>query len=264
MFVYRFGNHIIINQYGMRTSPFTEKKIDNDYRVMVFGDSVLNGGSLTDHSSLSTSIVQDNLSELDQGHVIVGNISAGSWGPGNWLAYAKEYGFFEADVIVLVISSHDYVDNPNFKPLNENTHPTKSPISALLEGIERYLPRYLPQTDADSKKATDPDKFAAADGREAEKGLNDLRLFLEAAQANSSTVLVLQHWEKSEIENGRASPGYQRIKEVCELFGINPISLEPYFRRSIESGESPFRDNIHPNEVGQRLIAEAILENMPN
>ena len=264
--LYRFGNHFIVNQYGMRTTSFTIAQKGNDeYRIMVFGDSVLNGGVQTDHTALATTILKDRLSEVSNKNVVVGNISAGSWGPGNWLAYAKEYGFFGADIVVLVISSHDYADIPTFQALNKNTHPTERPISALLEGITRYLPRYLPQLWADSKSTTETDRFAEeADEQEAQKGLDDLRRFLELAKNNSTNVLVLQHWEKSEIERGFANSGNKSIKVVCEQMGITYISLEPYFRRSIESGVSPFRDNIHPNEMGQQLIAEAILENMPN
>ncbi len=75
--------------------------------------------------------------------IVVGNISAGSWGPGNWLAYAEEYGFFDADVIVLVISSHDIEDNPTYQKLNQYTHPTRRPIFALWEGLVRS-PRLFP------------------------------------------------------------------------------------------------------------------------
>ena len=86
--VKRFGNHIIINQYGMRTAPFAVHKADGEFRIMVFGDSVLNGGNQTDHAALATTILHEKLSVAKQ-RVVVGNISAGSWGPGNWLAYAK-------------------------------------------------------------------------------------------------------------------------------------------------------------------------------
>ena len=197
--------------------------------------------------------------------MVVGNISAGSWGPGNWLAHAKEYGLFGADIVVLVISSHDYADNPTFQALNKNTHPTEKPISALLEGITRYLPRYLPQLSTGNKNTTELDRFAAeVNEQEVQKGLNDLKRFLELAKSNLTNVLVLQHWEKSEIESGSANPGNQPIKVVCEQMGISPISLEPYFRRSIESGINPYRDNIHPNQVGQQLIAEAIFINTLN
>ncbi|MES2213101.1 MAG: hypothetical protein V4490_08220, partial [Pseudomonadota bacterium] len=80
----------------------------------------------------------------------------------------------------------------------------------------------------------------------------------------STNVMVLQHWDKSEIESGSANLGNQYIKIICEQMGISPISLEPYFHRSIESNSNPYRDNIHPNQVGQQLIAEAILANIPN
>jgi lysophospholipase L1-like esterase len=262
--LYRFGNHIVINQYGMRTEPFAAKKEKDEFRIMAFGDSVLNGGNLTDQADLATSLVRDELAKLGYKSVVIGNISAGSWGPGNWLAYAKEYGFFDADVIALLISSHDYVDNPTFRPLDKNTHPTARPVLAIFEGVERYLPRYLPHADA-RNNATETDRFPAEENeREVQRGLEDLRNFLVLAQEKARTVLVLQHLEKLEIENGTPHPGYQRIKAVCDQLGIIPISLEPYFRRSIESGANPYRDNIHPNEAGQRLIAEAIKANLPS
>ncbi len=260
--VHRFGNHIIINQYGMRSEPFERHKADDEFRIMVFGDSVINGGNQTDHTALATTILQERLRvrERAKGKVIVGNISAGSWGPGNWLAYAKEWGFFDADIIVLVLSSHDYADNPDFKPLDENTHPTKPPASALAEGITRYLPRYLPRFETE-KETKGSDNSPAK--REVIKALDDLREFLRLAKKNTSDVLIFQHWEKRELTEGTLGQGGLYIRGACESMGISPISLEPYFRRSMENGNDPYRDNIHPNPIGQKLIADAILENMP-
>jgi hypothetical protein len=265
--VYRFGHHFIVNQYGMRSTPFSTKKSVNELRVMVVGDSVVNGGNPTDHTELATSILKDKLAKIVRQNVVVGNISAGSWGPGNWLAYAKEYGFFDADIVVLVISSHDYNDNPSFAPLNHKTHPTEEPKSALIEGFEIYLPRYIPQMASSTslieayKGTQHEDKNAE---KEVEKGLGDLKSFLELAKSNSKTVLVFQHYEKPELESRHPKPGYQLIKATCDKMGIIPSSLEPYFRRSIESGVDPYRDFIHPNQTGQKLIAEAILAKIPH
>ena len=255
--VYRFGNHFITNEYGMRSESFSKKKSSDELRIMVFGDSVVNGGNLTDHAKLATSILKEKLTKILSKNVVVGNISAGSWGPGNWLAYAKEYGFFDADIIILVISSHDYIDNPTFQPLDKNTHPTKQPVSALLEGIERYLPRYLPQIPTRSI-ATENQQYIPEE-TEIQKGLGDLKNFLELAKNNSNNVFVFQHYAKSEIEGGYPQIGNKLIKETCNQLGIIPISLEPYFRQSIEDGLNPYHDEIHPNNIGQQLIAEAIL-----
>jgi hypothetical protein len=251
----------------MRSEPFSKKKNSNELRVMVFGDSVVNGGNLTDHDNLATTILKDKLSKILDKNVVVGNISAGSWGPGNWLAYAQEYGFFDADIIVLVISSHDYIDNPTFQPLDTNTHPTTKPISALIEGIERYLPRYIPKmsknqniTESNTVNVAETEPFIHED-KEVKRGLNDLKKFLELAKNYSNTILVFQHYERSEVISGHPEVGNKLINQTCQKLGIVPISLEPYFRHSIEDGINPYRDNdeIHPNNVGQRLIADAIL-----
>ena len=163
----------------------------------------------------------------------------------------------------MVISSHDYADNPTFEVLNDNTHPTKKPVSALLEGITRYLPRYLPLDTGGA--VSESDRFTKkVDEQDVLKGLNDLKYFMELAKKSSISVLVFQHWEKEEIERGVPKHGNQRIREVCESIGISPISLEPYFRQSIENGNNPYRDNIHPNHIGQKLIANALFESLPN
>ena len=259
--VMRFGNRIIINQYGMRTAQFDARRAnDKEFRIMVFGDSVLNGGNLTDHDALATTLMQKKLQEKQKS--VVGNISAGSWGPGNWLAYAKEYGFFDANIVVLVISSHDYADNPAFEALNENTHPTKRPVSAILEGITRYLPRYLPRFDA-SVPLKDPNVSKEIASKEVLQGINDLKNFLDLAKKNSAYVIVLQHWDRSEIERGIPEVGYQRIHQVCNSSGVSCISLEPYLRQAIKKGNNPYLDNIHLNQNGQKLIADALFDNLP-
>ena len=156
--VTRFGNRFVINRYGMRTDDFPAQKRPGELRIMVYGDSVVNGGNLTDHAGLATTMLRRELEARTGRDVVVGNISAGSWGPGNWLAYAREYGFFGADMIVLVISSHDSGDVPTFQPLDPATHPTESPVSAFWEGIERYVPRYiqgLAGVGTDKKVATE-------------------------------------------------------------------------------------------------------------
>ncbi len=261
--IYRFGNRIVINHYGMRTMPFAASD-SNDVRIMIFGDSVLNGGSLTDHDSLATTILQKKLAEKIGKKVIVGNISAGSWGPANWLAYAEEYGFFNASAVILIISSHDYTDNPTFQPLDKNTHPTSNPTFAFIEGVTRYLPRYLPQF----KQSDNSDDIGSLLENDIQNrshiGLRKLKEFLLLAKDKSQFVLVFQYWEKEEIERGEAKYGNSRIREVCESLGIYPIQLMPYFQHSLNIGNDPYRDDIHPNLIGQEVIATALLENLPD
>ena len=163
---------------------------------MVFGDSVLNGGAQTDHEALATSVLARDLSVAWQTPVVVGHISVGSWGPGNWLAYAREYGWFDADAVVLVMSSHDTADNPTFAPLNPNTHPTEWPWTAVGEGVTRYLPRYLP---ALLPAVEEPEKPVVSVDPQAEaQGLGDLRAFLlDCFDLLAMTGFLFRHCEEA-------------------------------------------------------------------
>jgi len=100
----------------------------------VFGDSVVWGGAVLDQSLIATD------RHRQAGITDVGNVAASSCGPGNWLGCARRFGFLQATGMVLVISSHDTIDNPSLTPFTADTnHPLQPPASVLAEGVERYL-----------------------------------------------------------------------------------------------------------------------------
>ena len=262
--VRRFGNSVRINAYGMRSDDFSEGKPESEFRLLVFGDSVLNGGALTDQVDLATELLQEKLETALEQPSVVGNVSAGSWGPGNWLGYAQEYGFFDADMVILLISTHDYRDNPTFAPLNPSTHPQRRPISALGEGITRYLPRYLPSLptwqERDHSGGLDVSSSDAnTDESEIERGLGDLSAFLELAKAQVPLVIVAQFLERSELLRGPGE-GYFLIRDEAKKLSVPVVSTEIYFREALQTGPELFRDNIHINELGQTVLAEALLD----
>ncbi|BDD87658.1 SGNH/GDSL hydrolase family protein [Desulfofustis limnaeus] len=251
--VQRFGNRFLVNGYGMRSEPFAVHKGEDELRLLVFGDSVVNGGNLTDHENLATTLLKDELFSLAGGRkVVVGNVSAGSWGPGNWLAYSQTYGFFGADVVVLVVSSHDVCDSPTFTPLDPITHPSKKPLSALSEGITRYLPRYVP--------IFMPDRPVVQDKKECDRarGLADLSAFLLAARSAGAALMVV-HWpERDEVAAVGPESGFADLGDLARELGVKSVEAAPSVAAALDNGASVYRDNIHPDEGGQRVLAEVL------
>ncbi|MEA1049020.1 SGNH/GDSL hydrolase family protein [Lamprobacter modestohalophilus] len=255
----RFDNRVFINAYGMRSPEFPQEKAAGELRVLVFGDSVLNGGNLSDQPELATSLLAERLKEVHGEPVIVGNVSAGSWGPGNWLGYVQTYGLFDADAIVLLASSHDIGDNPQHRPLNPQTHPQRRPVSALVEGVTRYLPRYLPRLSVGEEHP--PARADESPGARAEavaRGSEDLQAFLTLAVAQAPTI-VLQHPERSELGD-EAKPGRALIAQIAAKAGVDQRLLDPYLESATAQGTDPYRDNIHINAVGQRALADALFD----
>ena len=259
--VRRFGNRIYINNYGMRSESLQPQKDKNEFRIMIFGDSVINGGNLIDQDDLALTKLSHELSILFEKKIIVGNISANSWGPGNWLAFADEFGFFNADIIGVVLSSHDVNDIRKFLPLNPNTHPTQKPLLASVELVSRYLSRYLSRiTRSQGESRLDSDFEVDNLNIHSQEALPELRLFLEMAQKQTSSIVIFQHWTRSEIEKDDYPSGHKAIKDVCEEFGIRCVSLKPYFQSALEKGENLYRDDIHLTQKGQYHLYEALFD----
>lgn len=242
--VRRFGNRQLYNEQGMRSPPLNT--VSQPRSVLVLGDSVLNGGNLTDQKDLATTIATDD-------KIFFGNASAGSWGPANMSAWLDKYGVGKADTIIVVLSSHDLYDVPTFAPLNPLTHPTRAPVSALLEGIERYLPRYLP-----SLGSREPSNELFPSHKSAE-GPRQLEMLLDKAQKRGVKVCVILHQTRHEIAKG-ADPEHQDIIKLVSARHVPIVDFSRWTRPAQQSSAAPFRDDIHLNDQGQKLLVPALRE----
>lgn len=258
--IYRFGNRVRYNAWSMRSDDFLRYKADpGEFRVLVMGDSVINGGNQTDQVELATELLGTRLREAMGRPVVVGNVSAGSWGPANLLAYIQKFGLFDADMAVLVLSSHDLVDLPTFEP-TVGVHPdfpAQEPWLALEEGVTRYLPRYLPWGEG-VVEAGDPmgdatDPLAVAEGRA------KLAELVEVIEAAGVPVVAVQHLTREELV-AEPEPGHAAIAAVLAEAGVRTLQLGPALSVSLGTGDNPYRDRIHLNATGQRVLAEVLEE----
>src|ERR1035437_846257 len=72
---HRFGNTIEYNKFSMRTRNFAGIRTDpREIRVMVCGDSVINGGALTDQKDIATSRIERRLIEQYKRPAVVMNV----------------------------------------------------------------------------------------------------------------------------------------------------------------------------------------------
>lgn len=251
----RFHNLVHYNAWSMRSDDFSALKPPGEYRVLVIGDSVVNGGSQTDQGELATSILQRRLGAAMRRPVIVGNVSAGSWGPPNQLAYVRRFGLFGADVVVLVWSSHDATDMPTFAPTVGvlPDYPDHRPACAIAEGVTRYLLPRLRRTPSPPGDAppSPPDAKAVAECAAAEGEL------IDTARAAGARVIVIQHAEAREA-GGIWQPGHDEIRAVCLAHGMQPIDDAPAFLAAQQGGRQPYRDHIHPSAAGQGVLSDVL------
>lgn len=253
--VRRFGRQIIVNQYGMRSESFPERKHrTEELRILVMGDSVVNGGNRTDHSRLATTLLRDSLQNVNGRPVVVGNVSAGSWGPPNLLAWSHKYGLLDADVVVIVLSSHDASDVPTFSVLNAVTQPTERPVSALWEGVTNYLPRLFATRVADGASQEMHSHLRAPDL----VALDAFRQLVEVARNAGACVSVVQHLTQAELEHS-PGPGHEAVRVAAAELDV-PVSDDITSKVEVTNSAEPiYRDNIHFTDAGQELLARALV-----
>ncbi|MBP1806224.1 SGNH/GDSL hydrolase family protein [Rubellimicrobium aerolatum] len=244
--VMRFGNRQTYNEVGMRSGPLPR---DGTPVILVVGDSIVNGGSETDQAELATEILRRDLSGNGR-PAFVGNVSAGSWGPANQLAYLREFGTSDAEAVILVLSSHDASDVPAFAPLDPATHPTRTPPLALWEAVTRYLPRYLPDLGGGTAAETKTPAPGAA--------LGDLAALVGEVRAKGLPLCAAHHWTEEELGAGLTEDGRLLAAALAET-GVPVVDGGPGFEAALAVGGSPYRaDGLHPSVEGQAILADLL------
>lgn len=242
--VYRFGNRISTNEFSMRSKPISSS---DTLVVLKIGDSVINGGAHIDQDSLSSSILENDLS-LSLGKTVrVLNISAQSWGPDNAFQYIRKHGNFNADLIVLVFSSHDLHDNMHHQKVVgvHRAWPAEQPGSALADGLNRYVLSWIkiklgyPNEEYDYLLGFDDSKINPG-----------WEQFISYSRENNIPLMVYLHAEKEELNSGKYNKFGQQILQMLDSSGV-----QHFQGIQVVNQADYYRDNIHLNSMGHRVLA---------
>jgi lysophospholipase L1-like esterase len=257
----RFGNRIATNSYSMRSD---EVSASDSVVVLLVGDSVINGGSLTDHDSLASTKLEKRLSPTLGKKVRVLNIASGSWGPDNVAGYLNKYGLFNASLICVLTSSHDAHDIMwGQNPVGvDPSYPATQYNVALVELWHRY--RYLilyitnefffPSQKEEPVTSTDTTKQAKPEGiRKTGQAFNPgYQQLLDISQKASVPLFIYLHPEISEVserkfnDQGDEIMGFAKEKQVRLINELDLGITTDCYRDS---------DVIHYNDKGQALLA---------
>jgi hypothetical protein len=254
----RFGHRIEINQYSMRSEPIQKTPSASTQRLLLLGDSIVNGGWWTDQDNTISSLLVRSLSDsvtsnLQQVEVL--NASANSWGPRNELAYLQKFGSFNAQAVVLLINTDDlFATSPTALPVGrDRNYPDKKPPLALVELFQRYVSKQTPIPELEAVQNEGGDRV----------GLN-----LEAIgkiqaltrQANSQFLLVMTPLLR---EIGQPGPrdyeikARERLTEFCQVQEITYLDFLPIFN-SNQDPKALYHDHIHLNLQGNQLVSQVI------
>uniref|UniRef100_A0ACD5GQ20 SGNH/GDSL hydrolase family protein n=1 Tax=Desertifilum tharense IPPAS B-1220 TaxID=1781255 RepID=A0ACD5GQ20_9CYAN len=138
--ILRFGKHIRYNQYAQRSDPITLERSPGTLRILMTGDSVLNGGNPTDQPQTITELFKSRLQSAGYSAEVL-NASAGSWAIGNQLAYLTQFGLFNSDAVILQIGTHDLLQpTSTSQAVGRSPYfPNRTPKSAIAEAWSRYF-----------------------------------------------------------------------------------------------------------------------------
>jgi hypothetical protein len=238
---FRFRKYVNYNEHSMRSKPV---KQTDKIRILGFGDSVFNGGVQTEQDSLATSIIENTLTQEYEKNIRCFNISYGSWAPDNCYAYLKEKGDFGAALIFLVVSSHDAHDNMDFRKIIDihPSFPSKQHKSAIYELFSRYLVPHIMRRKTVGDHITKGKIFNSG-----------FLSFYNYTQENNIPLFIYLHPDIKELQEGKYDEQGDKIIEFCAENNIQLLKGIDY------ENESCFRDGIHLNEHGQRILANTLL-----
>ncbi|MCH7518009.1 MAG: SGNH/GDSL hydrolase family protein [Candidatus Dadabacteria bacterium] len=249
----RFGNRIKYNSYHQRS----EELADNpDYRILMIGDSVTNGGVLTDHKDIVTEVLEENLNLKYgvEGEVL--NASAGSWGIENEYAYIKRFGTFDSEIVILQLNTGDFLQYKSTKEVvGSHAMPDKKPSSALTELFYRYiLHRYILSNSSGSRDNNDMYK-------QFEKNLEALLGIIKQVKESNEQLIVVLTPLKNELDKKKSISVREMTKSLLDENEIIYIDL---LDDGLELQKSHFRDSIHFNRDGNQYMAYVLLELIVN
>lgn len=250
--VYRLFKTVKYNAYGLRNDPISATPEKGVERILCLGDSITYGGSEVDNSETYT----DQLGRLLPG-VEVLNASAGGWALANEARWLADHGLFGSRVLVLEIGENDLFQpfvgasvldrHPNF--------PTHPPMFAITEVLRKYILQKLRLTRVmEDPGVAESDLDQAA----ADAAMESVEQIHRYALAHGTTLVILYIDPPEPSVEPRIVAARDRLLAWATQASIQLVRPELAKHRSRDF--RAFRDSFHPNEHGNKIIAEGLAE----
>jgi lysophospholipase L1-like esterase len=254
--LHRFGNRSFYNAQGLRSEPIGPGVAPGTLRVLCLGDSVINGGAITDQAATIPYQLQDLL-RLHFKSVEVLNASAPGWAVANELGWLREHGILHSGLVLLTISSHDLFQQmaPSGIVGMHPSFPQSRPLLALQDAVQHYiLPRLLPAAQSADPGAAGVHASAAQAAWNRDAILAIERIVRQ--QGGKLAVLLLEQRGAGVADTATAEAGRLLFAALADR-GVSALTLDAEIGQ-IGRG-ALYRDDVHPNPVGNQVIAVAMV-----
>lgn len=267
---YRFSPSQEVGRFGNRVSydANSARGIDEDlpiaqaWKTLVIGDSVLNGGTLTDDQDTASAVLNGLAFSLNGRTLRFLNLSAGSWAPPQQLGYLNAYGTLGADSVVMVLSSHDAL---GLAKGGKSPFPTVKPWTATEELVLRYLMGYRRHlfTSAPAgwkAAAADVPSDVAASEDPTATSVWCLKQIVGLCRRKNLPLAVVLWPNQSEAATKQWDQTADVFLQVLVAEKVPYVDLMPQITATPNFETTVYRDGIHPTPAGQRLVAGAVLQ----
>ena len=244
------------NNWGMRGGDVEKVPPKGIQRILTLGDSVNNGGSqVNDENTYPAQL--EKLYKNSGRAVEVLNSSAGGWAIENEYKWIFDHGLYGASTVILEFNEKDldqkFVDASILD--GDVSFPKNKPIFALQEIYFRYLLPKLRLSQSADPGSTASD-FDTSSSQNVLKIVSALHDFTSMHQAK----LIILYWD---LRDDGSNMDVIRAREKLFSFAASQHIklLRPKTAIGKGWGSEIFRDVIHPNAYGNKMIAEFVFNN---
>ncbi len=260
--VYRFGNRLEYNQFSQRSEQIDSAKPEGTLRILMIGDSVLNGNNTTDQNETIPELFEARLLGIKK-QVEVLNASAGSWGIGNQLGYIRKFGTFESDAVILQIGTHDLVQpTSNSAGVgNDPLMPNRKPLLAIQEALDRHIiPRVSTIFVSDSPAAGVP----VSESQRFAENMQRFEQIVALVRARNIPLFVLYTCDRADLLPVPNQPKFKsQFADRLKALKIPVIDTHAAWSKLPKKRvESYFRDGVHPTAPAYESIADLMFKQL--
>jgi len=252
--LYRFGNHLIYNEFHQRSGPLR----NTPNRILMIGDSVLNGGSSADQTQTISELLQNKLQRQWEKEIEVLNASGPSWAIENEYEYLQCFGTFQSKWVILQLSIHDLWQIKSTEAfLGTIEYPTQPFPCAWAELWCRYI---WPSKQSKPNGAKTLQNPASQPGKPSpsrlafEHNLDILGKIHAYVQKHNAALCIVLIPEQRTLKHPIAPYEMNDLAAFCNQKSIQYLNLQALDMLQPEH----FYDNVHLNPSGNEAVSSII------